>query len=64
MMSKAPKHPAEEAVEFWTREARRTADALDASRRETLELERHYRLALEEIKHLQMRLRAAQEDTR
>jgi hypothetical protein len=55
--TKAPRHPAEEHIAFWTDEARRTADALDAARRENAELERHYRAALVQIRELQRMVR-------
>lgn len=56
--TKTSRHPAEGAAEFWTKEARRTSDALDATRNEMADLERHYRLALAEIKALQAQVRA------
>lgn len=53
-MEKLPwRGPADEALEFWRKEAQRTADALDAARRENADLERHYRGALAEIRRLQ-----------
>lgn len=55
--SKTPRHPAEEQIAFWTAEARRTADALEAQRRENIELERHYRAALVYIEALQRQVR-------
>jgi len=61
LSSKAPRHPAEEALDFWRKEADRTTSALDAARHENAELERHYRLALAEIKRLQTALLAVTE---
>lgn len=55
--SKTPRHPAEEQLAFWTAEAKRTADALEAQRRENIELERHYRAALVQIEGLQRQVR-------
>lgn len=53
MGDKTPRHPAEERADFWQREAGIQAAALEASRRENIELERHYRAALVKIRELQ-----------
>lgn len=55
--AKTPRHPAEDQIAFWTAEAKRTADALEAQRRENIDLERHYRAALVQIEQLQRQVR-------
>jgi len=49
MVEKTPRHPAEARIEFWQNEARIAAEALEASKRENIELERHYRAALQAL---------------
>ena len=49
---KAPPHPATSRDDFWQREAAIKGAALEAARRENIELERHYREALAEITRL------------
>ena len=54
--------PADDALDFWRKEAQRTADALEASRRENLDLERHYRVALVQISELQRQVRVLMQE--
>lgn len=56
---KTPPHPATSRADFWQREAATKAAALEAARRENIELERHYREALAEIRNLKDALRKA-----
>lgn len=52
-------HQLTHASDFWQREAATKAAALEAARRENIELERHYREALAEIRNLKDALRKA-----
>lgn len=52
MIDKAPPHPAASRADFWQREAAIKGAALEAAKRENIELERHYRAALAEIREL------------
>lgn len=47
---KTPRHPAESRADFWQREAATKAAALEAAKRENIELEKHYRAALAALK--------------
>lgn len=46
---KTPRHPAEDRIDFWRNEHRIASKALEASKRENIELERHYRAALQAL---------------
>jgi len=47
--TKTPPHPAASRADFWHRGAATKAAALEAARRENIELERHHRAALEAL---------------